>query len=1422
MTVAKVLPLFPILFVSFFFLNTAAHAQGSANAAPASAQGPQVPARITQAIDNSRRVTLEGNVHPLARRQFDQGPLADAAPLQRMLLVLKRSDGQESTLRQLLDEQQNKSSVNYHRWLTPQQFGQQFGPADTDVQGITDWLASQGFTGIKVTAGRTAIEFSGTAGLVRAAFATEMHRFFVHGEAHISNATSPQIPAALAPVVAGVASLNDFRPRSYSQFLGTFRKEKSGGHVTPLFTFGSCGSTACFAVGPADFATIYNTHPLLSATPPVDGTGVAIAIVGASDINIKDMRDFRAMFGLPANDPNIIVNGIDPGTNGSEGESDLDVQWAGAVAPGAKVNFVTSADAETTAGIDLSALYIVDNNIAPVMSESFGACESQLGAAENQFINSLWQQAAAQGITVILSAGDGGGAGCDNFNTQPAATGGLAVSGFASTPFNVALGGTDFDQFGRESTFWKSSANNDPVTGESALSYIPEVPWNDSCGRFGLSGCSNPPPSSQNIIAGSGGASGIYGKPTWQAGPGVPTDNHRDLPDVSLFAGNGLHSSFYIICQSDANIGNKTNCDLNAGFFDFQGVGGTSAAAPAFAGIMALVNQKYGRQGNANYVLYALAQAQATAKLSCDSNASSLPAASCTFNDVTKGNNAVPCAGKSPNCSSAVTGTPGVLQTIVNGAATPAFTTTTGYDLATGLGSVNAQNLVKNWNSVRTTPTTTTLTLNDGAVVNVVHGASINVKVAVTPASASGDVGLVATGNFPNGTSRGFDRLTLSGGSAAGATTALPGGTAYQVTAHYEGDGTNAPSDSAPVPVTVTPEPSNVFITIPTFNSSGQVTSTQPASLEYGSPYIARVDVTNASGSLANLCSPPNCPTGAVTLTDNISPGSPNSGTFELNSSGFTENLPIQMPGGVQTLTAQYSGDNSFSPPSKLTTYNITVTPGLTATALAFVPSSVLVGTSFQIDANVTTRSSGVAPASDVALFDGSTPVNAAAVYNSVAGSATGPASLGVSFRVTVTSAGPHTFKVVFNGDGADKNYQSSTSGTQTASAQFQPASLALTPSASNINFGQSVTLTALLSAGVKSPVPTGTLTFRDSQGQIGSPVACAATTDSSGNAACTGSVSVTPQVSQDVAFVTYSGDANFVQSNSPTVVITVNIPDFSISPTSGSLTLTAGQTATAALTITPASNSSSTVALNCVSPFAAGATCTVNPASVNLSNSTAASATLQISTTAPSSSTTTQSVPVMRFGGMSAPRMSVPWRGAGLALGGLAGLAALLVLLLPRPKRYATAFGLSLLCVLGVSYGCGGGSSAGGGGGPAPTSLSMSASATKVATGQNVILLINLTSTRTAGGFVHFTDLTTKTDLGSTFILNGQGGAPVNVSLPLGTHAITASYSGDGNNAPSSLQTPLAITWTGSTQMLVTGATGSDVHGSSFTVTIN
>ncbi len=716
----------------------------------ASAQLSNVPPRITQQVDDARVTVLHGNTHPLARPAFDRGAAPASLPMGHILLLLNRSPEQEAALEKLMAQQLDKSSPNFHHWLTPAEFGRQFGPAEQDIRTITLWLESHGFRIDRVSSGRTVIEFSGTAGQVQEAFHTEIHQYGLpDGEQHWANASDPAIPSALAPVVAGVRSLHNFFPRPMSHFTGPFHPVQAAGKArpSPMFTFQSSApcsvpqtlalTTAvntCYMVGAYDFATIYNVIGLWNAG--IDGTGETIAIVNDSNINIQDVRSFRSLMGLPVKDPNVVIaGGVDPGVqpNGDEGEAILDTEWTGAVAKNAIIDLVIGNSTNTTFGADTAAELVVDTNLAPILSESFGACEAGLGGAGNAFYNSLWQQAAAEGITVLISSGDNGPAGCDpNINqTNPApqpATVGLNVNGLASTTYNVAVGGTDFNDLNSESTYW--SSNNNSTTQESALRYIPETVWNDVCTNpvfiptYGStaeqvcnsSAITNFPSNysgSATLVAvstGSGGASTVYPKPTWQSAL-TPNDSARDLPDISLFAGTDtMSASTYYVCQSDLS-SPPTPCTLTGANVVIYGAGGTSVSTQVMAGIMALVDQKtLTRQGNANVALYQLA-----ATKTCPS---SNPTAGCIFYDVTAGNNMVPCQSSTPNC---VVSTPGDAYGILMAGGAPAYSALSGYDLATGLGSVNAANLANAttaWSAPANTPDFTISSTNPVATLS--------------------------------------------------------------------------------------------------------------------------------------------------------------------------------------------------------------------------------------------------------------------------------------------------------------------------------------------------------------------------------------------------------------------------------------------------------------------------------------------------------------------------------------------------------------------------------------------------------------------------------------------------------------------------------------------------------------------------------
>ena len=1144
--------IFSALLLAFPSFRASAQPQSEpdGNAAQIS-QTPRVPARVTQAVDDANRTTLRGNVHRLARAEFDRGAVSDAQPATHLALVLKRSDDQETALQQLLAQQQDKSSPNYHKWLTPQQFGAQFGPADSDIAAVTDWLTARGFTNIKVSPGRTRVEFDGNVGQITSAFQTQIHHFMVNGKMHMANVSDPQIPAALTPVVSGVATLHDFRPHALSHRLGTFRRTKDTGVVKPLFTFNACGSTQnpapCWAVGPGDFAKIYNSPATVSGGAP--GAGVTIAIVQDSNINTADYTQFRSMFGLPATPAiNVVLNGPDPGIQGPDSQSDdeieadLDTQWASAVAPGAQIDLVVSQDSQSIGifGIDLSAIYIIDNNTAPILSESFGDCESDLGSSGEAFYSGLWEQASAQGITAILSAGDSGSAACDSSNSADVASGGVAVSGLASTAYNVALGGTDFQNSGSTqnkpgttSTFWNTTNGaNGSFTNTSAKSYIPEWPWNDGCAAAATSSnlntCTSTSDSNQNsagfgldLTAGGGGPSTLNTKPAYQTGiTGMPSANFRQVPDVSFFAGNGTNGSFYIICQQDANTGtgsNTSSCDLNSPFADFQGVGGTSASAPAFAGVMAMVNQKTGqRQGNANFVLYQLYK-NGSASTICPSSAT--PASTCIFYDTVLGNNSVACQGGTPNCSNTNSSQFGVIldPTKTN---TPGFMTTPGYDNATGLGSLNISNLVNAWSGV--TFTADTVTLAATSSTSITHGGTVTFMVTLNPTAATGAVALVATP--PSGSPVGIgsfaqsnQAFTLSGGTATITTDQLPGGNGVSVVAKYAGDGTYAPGTSNAVTVNVAKESSTTAVNFVTFDASGNPTINTSNSIPYGGSYILQIAVSDSTGrqcaASTFTTTIPACPTGMLTVTDNGAALNDFSGknTTTLNSLGYAEDQAINVANGSHSVVAVYGGDNSYNgstSPAKA----FTVTAAPTTVSIASSPATITTATPATITAKINTMSFGAGPTGSVIFKANGTQIgNSVAVVPTAANLSTGATAFATA---TITQAFSTTGNVAITAayTTGDNNYSSSSgSGTVTVSNTGTVATTtALTSGSTSIASGGTVMLSATVTSSAKNGAGiTGTVQFMNGTQALGSPVNCTATAGTSTTAAtCTASLS--------------------------------------------------------------------------------------------------------------------------------------------------------------------------------------------------------------------------------------------------------------------------------------------------------------------------
>jgi hypothetical protein len=923
----------------------------------------QAQARImlTRGINNQQRVVVHGSQHPLARPEFEIGEIDPALKLQRMLLVLAPPSEREAELTAFLESQHDQNSPNFHHWLTPEEFGEKFGPAPQDIQTVTAWLQQQGFTVSSVAKSRRWIEFSGTSGQVERSFQTLMAQFQVAGHIHVANAQEISIPQALAPAVGGIVSLHNFLKKPLLAREGQLRRESDGTYsqIDPNFTT----SNGLHAIGPNDFTRIY------SVVSAANGAGQTIAIVARSDINVNDTVDFRVQFLVPFQNPTVTVNGPDPGFDPNSPDSveaTLDAQWAGAIAPGANINVVASSPTLTTDGVDLSAAYIVDNNIAGIMSASFGECERNLGAAENAFIDALWRQAAAEGISVFVSSGDSGAAGCDDPGGNLPGTV-AAVSGLASTPFNTAVGGTQFNEGTTPATFW-SATNGTGIA--SAIGYIPENVWNESCGP-GTTACrANSSGITVDLFASSGGTSSIYTKADapWQNLNGVPAgDGQRDLPDISLNASGG-HDP-YLICFAGSCSGPQPS---------FFGIGGTSASSPAFAGIMALINQNVGaRQGLANYVLYKLAGTENFS--GCNSSTRTNPTvsapANCIFNDVTSGTNSVP----------------GVVG----------FSAVPGYDESTGLGSVNGSNLISAWTAAVPALAATTTTLSPSSITGT-HGASVGINIQVsgsTTAPPTGTVSLTTSKLGPAGTSLPAESVLLSGAVFSGSIFDLPGGT-YTLTAHYPGDANNRASDSSPVTVNISPEVSSTAEQILGINSAG--TAIVPiTTLPYGGFMNLHAAVTGASRH--------GVATGTVTFKDGAttvaSAGVNQKGEGDLFFLGAT--LPTALTVGAHTLTASYSGDPSFNQSSS-SAVNLTVTKGNPIVTVNSQSTIVISGQ--QASLTLLVGNTGpILPSGTVQLFDGATAVGGPLTIP--------PGTNQVSTQVILNSDGPHNMTASYSGD---------------------------------------------------------------------------------------------------------------------------------------------------------------------------------------------------------------------------------------------------------------------------------------------------------------------------------------------------------------------------------------------------------------------
>jgi subtilase family serine protease len=858
-------------------------------------------------VDERSLTTLKGNVPLLARPEYDQGEASPSTPLTHIRLVLSRTSAQEAALEQYLVQLQDKSSPNFHKWLTPAEFGQLYGPADSDVSALVAWLQSQGFTVETVSKARTNIAFSGSVSQVEAAFHTSIHSFSANGTQFYSNTTDPRIPSALAPVVMGVAHLNTIRPTP--QFIqgnaGRYNPETK--RLEPLNTatanqprpsltggLGTASSPYVLFLVPGDAATIYDTPNSFNANfsggTSYNGKGVIIGIGGDATIDPTIVANgYRNTFlgksiapilkynycttsSSCSSTPRCIGGATNCGyVEGDEAEAYLDTELSGGMAPGAEIDYYASID--LTTGIEAA----LDADTVDIFSLSFGICEQDLSTSDNEMINRWWQQAAGEGIAVTVAAGDNGSAGCDatsdsNGNNIPDAVGGLQVSGFASTPYNIAVGGTDFYPLVNSySTYVNTPQGSSSTYFRTASNYIPESTWNDSTSSNTTISENEPlsaagfPAKDNNIVAGSGGASNCstnttvdtsttykvgnctsgYSKPSWQTGAGVPADGARDLPDVSLMAGNGFDNAIWLVCDNatTTNSAKQTvplDCEVQSdGNFYFDGYGGTSAAAPSFAGILALVQQMTGsRLGQAAQTLYAFYNSSF---------------ASAAFHDVTVGNNSVPCTSSTPNC---VKDTAGYYYE-------SGYNTTADYDLATGLGSVDATQLLNYWNAAASLAApTVTMAPPKPNPVTVLQNLSASVSVTGSGATPTGTVTLVS-GSYTSGAktrSSGSYTFTVPAGS-------LPIGSDVTLTANYSGDSTYAAATNS---TTVTVTQSDFSL------SATNISSLAPGATTGNTSTVTVNSITGYPGTVTLSCALTNSPSGATDLpTCSVTSGSP-------------------------------------------------------------------------------------------------------------------------------------------------------------------------------------------------------------------------------------------------------------------------------------------------------------------------------------------------------------------------------------------------------------------------------------------------------------------------------------------------------------------------------------------------------------------
>jgi subtilase family serine protease len=909
--------------------------------------------RIKAEIDDVERASISGSHSPLATAENETGRMAASTALQGINIVFSRTPAQEADLQALLAAQQDPTSPSYHQWLTPEEFGARFGVADADIAKVRSWLEKRGFTVDGVSRSKNRITFSGTVEQVEATFGTEMHYYKVNGETHFAASQDVSVPAALSSLVLAVTNLTTFRPKPHIRFKGPQPV------VSPNFT---SSQTQNHFLTPKDVATIYDMNAAYNAG--YNGAGQSIAVVGQSDIVMTDIENFQTAAGFtPVKDPvRKLASSTSPGiVSGDEAESDIDLEYTSTIANGATIYFVYSA-----AGAFDAITYAVQNKTAPIVSISYGVCEAALASSEYTTVNGILAQAASQGQSVIAASGDSGSTDCyvNSASGSPKSTNAvLAVDFPSSSQYVTGMGGTEFpaaDVAPTNTTYWQAAVGSDVIS--SALKYIPEQVWNDDTASTSVS------TTTVTISAGGGGVSTLTPRPTWQTGvPGIPSGTFRFVPDISLSSSPA--NAPYLFCSSDFKWTGVTGSCSN-GFRDSSNTnltvaGGTSFAAPIFAGMLANINQKLGStgQGVVNSTLYMLA-----------ANATTYASA---FHDIISGGNE--CNLGTTYCSTA---------------SASGYTATTGYDEASGLGSIDFFNLLSAWpGSSKLAASKTTL-----MAANATPAPGANDVITITVASASGSSTTTPTGTLTivvDGTTA-TSSLALVNGSATYTFSSATAG-AHAITATYSGDTTYAASNGS-LTVTVTAVASQTTVSAATTTPAVGVSDL--------------ITITVASGSASSSATP----TGSVTIAVDSTAQAP---TLTLASGSATYTFSSTVAGS-HTITATYPGDSIYAastgmltvtvaPKSfKLAANAVTVASGSSgATAVTITPQGGYTGTIAWTVSSSPALTNGCFSLPNTSV-SGSSGVNATLTVFTVASSCPAPAVAGSSgSRHSALGSGP-------------------------------------------------------------------------------------------------------------------------------------------------------------------------------------------------------------------------------------------------------------------------------------------------------------------------------------------------------------------------------------------------------------------------------